>query len=298
MSWVRIDDKIAFHKKIVKAGNEAVGAWLRMASWCAHHLTDGNVPADVALMIASGREEVVARLVAVGLLDMHGEDYAVHDYTDYNPTAEEVRTEREAASDRKANAGKAGGIASGVSRRSKRSRSEADAPKTGNENEAKRSPVPVPGFSLSGDPVPSSSVSDARARERALELGEPDSDKQRRIVDKHLSLALEILGELNAARSRVRPSSRGIRPTYSSLGGIAARLAAGRTLEECLLVVAAGEAECIRKPDAFDWFDAVSPWRPENFERRIAKDPGVQRGGITAPSAQFTEAGDKTAEYT
>jgi hypothetical protein len=111
-----------------------------------------------------------------------------------------------------------------------------------------------------------------------LDLGEPENAKQKKMVDKHVTTALEILTQLNAARSRVRPSSRAIRPMYSSLGGIAARLASGRTLEECLLVVATGEAECGRKPECFDYFDAVSPWRPENFERRLSSDVGGSAG--------------------
>lgn len=114
-----------------------------------------------------------------------------------------------------------------------------------------------------------------------IDLGEAENRKQKQIVEKHYQEALEVLTELNAARSRVRPGLRGIRPTYSSLGGIAARLAAGRTLEECLLVVAGGEAECIRKVESFDWFDAISPWRPANFERRLASDSG---GSAALPS--------------
>lgn len=127
-------------------------------------------------------------------------------------------------------------------------------------------------------------------------LGDPDNKKQKKNVDQFLGEALEILAALNAARSRLRSTSRGIRPTYSSLGGIAARLASGRTLEECLYVVAAGEAECIRKADSFDWFDTVTPWRPENFEKRLASDVSVTRkkaSGLAPPIPAYAQSGEE-----
>ena len=94
MTYQYVDDQMHCHRKIVKAGNEATGAWLRIANWCAAHLTDGKVEHEVALMFAK-RETVLDRLVTVGLLDRDGPDFSVHDYLEWNPTASEVGRHKE-----------------------------------------------------------------------------------------------------------------------------------------------------------------------------------------------------------
>lgn len=261
-------------------GNEAFGALVRMGAWANDHLTDGHIPRETALLIAS--EEIVQKLVKLNSLELNDDDFLIHDYHDYNPTAAEVLAARREISDKRTKSGKAGGIASGIARRrlasAENEATKQTAKQTTSKNEAKRSPVPVPpvfSLSLESDVSSCSRSSDACAYVNAPELGEPDNEKQQRIVDKHLTTALLVLDGLNAARLRLRPSSRVIRPSYTSLGGIAARLASGRTLEDCLHVVAVGEAECGRKSSSFDWFDAVTPWRPENFEKRAAMDPGA-----------------------
>lgn len=106
-------------------------------------------------------------------------------------------------------------------------------------------------------------------RSVACDLGRA-SPKVMAIVDKHLDAALTVFRALTAARQRVRPRSS-LKPSYDALAGIAARLDAGRTVKECLLVVAVYEAEVRSNPTAWRYFDAVSPWRPENFERTIAR---------------------------
>ncbi len=107
-----------------------------------------------------------------------------------------------------------------------------------------------------------------------VDLGKPDSSKQRASVDRQAEDALTILEALNAARGRAIQGCRPIRPTYSSLAGIAGRLDSGRSVDECLLVVANCEAESRFNSKSREFFDAVSPWRPENFERRLAANPG------------------------
>ncbi len=101
MSWVRVDDKIAFHRKTVEAGNEAFGAWVRMVAWCSDHLTDGVVPARICLLMAE-RQDVVERLCDVGLLEIHGDALRIHDYHDHNPHAADVKAKRAAEAKRKA----------------------------------------------------------------------------------------------------------------------------------------------------------------------------------------------------
>lgn len=101
MSWVRYDDSIAFHHKVIEAGNEAVGAWVRMTAWSSAQLTDGRVPQRIALLIA-GTEDVLADLLRVALLDADGDDYRIHDYHDHNPRAADVKEKRRQEAERKA----------------------------------------------------------------------------------------------------------------------------------------------------------------------------------------------------
>jgi hypothetical protein len=106
MPWFRMDDKAAFHAKVLKAGNEAFGAFVRMGCWCSGHLTDGNVPLETALIIAN--RDTLERLCAIGFLETNGTDYVIHDYLQYNWSAEEVEQRREEISDARSRAGKKG----------------------------------------------------------------------------------------------------------------------------------------------------------------------------------------------
>jgi|GEM_PF-6272893 len=115
MSWFRVDDKAAFHKKVLKVGNAGFGALVRMGCWSSDHLTDGRIPIETALLITTDHE--LQKLCFVGFLEPDGDDFIIHDFLDYNPTAAEVIAERERISEAKSKAGKAGGIASGVTRR-------------------------------------------------------------------------------------------------------------------------------------------------------------------------------------
>ena len=141
MTWFKVDDSLAFHAKVVQAGNAAMGLWVRAGAYCSQHLTDGFVSREVALTL--GKSSEVKRLVAAGLWEEIDDGYQVHDWLEYNPTAEEVRAEQARKHEAKARAGRAGGIASGVARRKhERSTVEADAKQSESETEAKRSPVP------------------------------------------------------------------------------------------------------------------------------------------------------------
>lgn len=95
------------------------------------------------------------------------------------------------------------------------------------------------------------------------------------LVDRWRSEASSVLEAVNAARKRVHPKSRGISTTYDSLRHIAERLEAGKSAEDCLHVVAVCEAECRANANAFQWFNAVTPFVADNFERKSASDPGM-----------------------
>jgi hypothetical protein len=112
MPWFRIDDKAHSHPKLIKAGNAALGLWLRCGSYAAQHLTDGIVPGVVAELY--GTKPQAAKLVKAGLWHEHGHDcprgcpdpapgdYAFHDFLEdgRNTSRARVEEERKKARDR------------------------------------------------------------------------------------------------------------------------------------------------------------------------------------------------------
>jgi hypothetical protein len=105
MPWFRIDDKAHSHPKLIKAGNAALGLWLRCGSYAAQHLTDGIVPGVVAQMY--GTKPQAAKLVKAGLWHEHGHncpdgcpnpapgDYAFHDFLEDGRNTSRARHEAE-----------------------------------------------------------------------------------------------------------------------------------------------------------------------------------------------------------
>ena len=110
MPWFKVDDHLATHAKVLKAGNAAMGLWVRAGSWSALHLSNGNVPTHVLPTL--GKPAEARRLVDAGLWEVTPEGWRFRDWHDYQPTAEkaeEVKEKRRAA-------GRMGGLASGKSR--------------------------------------------------------------------------------------------------------------------------------------------------------------------------------------
>lgn len=104
--WSRLDDQFWSDPKVEKAGNEAVGAFCRMLSYCGDQLTDGVVTAGVAGFIA--RPKTIDRLAEFGFIVERGEDWLIPNYLEFNPPKTEVEARREA----RAEAGRIGGLKS------------------------------------------------------------------------------------------------------------------------------------------------------------------------------------------
>lgn len=114
MSWIKLDDQWMDHPKIIRAGRDARDMWLASLTWCAKHLTDGVFPAELlpALAVAAGInvancQELATVLVEVCLWESHDGSYLIHDYLEYNPSKEQVESNKKARS----KAGRAGGLA-------------------------------------------------------------------------------------------------------------------------------------------------------------------------------------------
>lgn len=98
MTWFKVDDGFHCHPKVLNAGNEAVGLYVRCGSYCAQHLTDGFVPSGVALLY--GNRKLFRSLEANGLWIAVDGGWQMHDYLEYNRSRKEVETDRQAAADR------------------------------------------------------------------------------------------------------------------------------------------------------------------------------------------------------
>jgi hypothetical protein len=96
--WFRLDDSFHSHPKVIAAGNEAIGLYVRSGTYAAEHLTDGFVSKDIALLY--GDETLAGALVRVKLWHRARGGWTIHDYLDYNPSREDVERERKQAAER------------------------------------------------------------------------------------------------------------------------------------------------------------------------------------------------------
>ncbi len=163
MTWFRLDDGFWCHPKTMAVSDAAAGLLVKMGCYSSHQLTDGWVPA-VALPRISCSDDyrpALEELERAGFVTAEVRDgkegYQIHDFCDYNPSREDVLSERR----KKAEAGRSGGLRSAEARRSKTpstcssttsSTTEADTKHTGSEG---FNPRPVP-----SRPVPSPSATD------------------------------------------------------------------------------------------------------------------------------------------
>lgn len=98
MTWFKVDDNLAFHAKVVAAGNPALGLWVRAGSWSAQQLTDGFVPDH--MLAALGTKQQAQRLVDVRLWERVEGGYTFHEWELRQPSRGDVEAERAAARDR------------------------------------------------------------------------------------------------------------------------------------------------------------------------------------------------------
>jgi hypothetical protein len=136
--WVKLDDTLAEHPKIERAG--PLAAWLYVAGlcYCARQLTDGRIPRGTVARLATIKRpyDEAARLVAAGLWEEDGEDFRVHDWLAYQPARLKVEADRRTEAGRK----KAGRYAQASGRTPGRTPA-GHSPASGSESSG---PVPVP----------------------------------------------------------------------------------------------------------------------------------------------------------
>jgi len=121
-----LDDGFDSWPEIVIVGTAVAGLYSRCGAWIARNIANGKLADAVipgALARVYGTPEWIQRLVDVGLWAVEGDGYRDTRHFELNPNAATVKANRE----KKAAAGRAGGVASGASRRSKQTRSRPEA---------------------------------------------------------------------------------------------------------------------------------------------------------------------------
>ena len=102
MTWGKIDDNLALHPKVMRAGNEAMGLWVRALSYACQQLTDGFISHEIVTVF--GGDAGALKLVDVGLWHVVDGGYEFNDWCEYQPTRDQVLADREAAKERMAKA--------------------------------------------------------------------------------------------------------------------------------------------------------------------------------------------------
>ena len=135
MTWIKLDTNLFRNPKILEAGKDGVMMYVAGLCYCGENLTDGHIP-NKAIRIIGGDADVddpdatAEVLVGVGLWERNGSGFTVHNYLEWQRSAEEV----EELSAKRAAAGRAGGIRSVASRReAKEAKLEASAQANGKQ---------------------------------------------------------------------------------------------------------------------------------------------------------------------
>jgi hypothetical protein len=100
MVWFKVDDNLAFHPKVLLAGNAAMGLWVRAGSWCSQQLTDGVVPDSI--LPSLGTVKQAEALVRAGLWTRGAASWSFHEWSGdgRQPTRDAVEAERAATRER------------------------------------------------------------------------------------------------------------------------------------------------------------------------------------------------------
>lgn len=100
MPWFKVDDSFHAHPKAIATAPAALGLWVVAGSWSSANLTDGFVSDLVLPRLLPDAATLAKKLVAAGLWLRTRGGYQFRDWDDYNPTAEEVKTDRKKAAER------------------------------------------------------------------------------------------------------------------------------------------------------------------------------------------------------
>jgi hypothetical protein len=99
MTWAKVDDTMWAHRKVRRAGIEAMGLWILALSYCAQHNTGGLILLDEAIDLCKGNRKLAVKLsdalVAAGLWEAADGGWQFHDWHHYQPSKEFRDAQRE-----------------------------------------------------------------------------------------------------------------------------------------------------------------------------------------------------------
>ncbi|AEW94631.1 MULTISPECIES: hypothetical protein [Streptomycetaceae] len=98
MPWVRLDDRFPSNRKIRLLSDAAFRLYVSAICWSAENLTDGVVKTAELRLVADVRSarRHAKELVESSLWEELPDGWRIHDYHEYQPTAEQVRADRKA----------------------------------------------------------------------------------------------------------------------------------------------------------------------------------------------------------
>jgi len=98
MPWFKVDDNLAFHTKSLRAGNAAMGLWVRAGSWSAQQLTDGFIPDELVGQLGDRRQ--AGALVRAGLWHQEDGGFRFHEWDERQPLRRAVEDKRKKTAER------------------------------------------------------------------------------------------------------------------------------------------------------------------------------------------------------
>jgi hypothetical protein len=100
MTWVRLEDNMIDHPKIIGLSDRAFRLWITSLSYASRHETDGKLDRKIAERLLARGLGARKELLEAGLWDENGTGYYIHDYLEYQPSKAEscdLRAKRAAA---------------------------------------------------------------------------------------------------------------------------------------------------------------------------------------------------------
>ena len=97
MPWARFDDRFPSNRKVRLLSDGAFRLYVSAICWSAENLTDGVIKTAELRLVADVRatRTRAKELVEAGLFEvLEGVGWRIHDYHEYNPTAEQVKADR------------------------------------------------------------------------------------------------------------------------------------------------------------------------------------------------------------
>lgn len=141
MSWAKFDDRTPSNPKVQLLSDAAFRLWFSSVCHCCEHLTDGAIGKEIPGILPKAPSGIrlrraIQELVDRGLWDETAAGWLVHDFLEWNPTAQKVRAKKQARSE----AGRRGGKKSGQTRSKREAIASAKTKQTGSKNEPRPRP--------------------------------------------------------------------------------------------------------------------------------------------------------------